>query len=85
MLDSGPGDETEVLGCQSPHMRLTNVATPEDARTAPPTATTYPAPHANHQEINPCPLTTHPPYEHRVVARLRLVAFAIARLARSGA
>jgi hypothetical protein len=28
MLDSGPCDETKVLGWQSPHMRLTYVATP---------------------------------------------------------
>jgi hypothetical protein len=64
MLDSGPCDETKVLGCQSPHMRLTYVATPETVSDRP-TSRHHSdlEPLQPNRPINPCALTTHPPYE----------------------
>ena len=63
MLDSGPCDEIKVLGWQSPHMRLTYVATPGRPRTAPPAATTHSPNSRPHREKSRRALTTHPPYE----------------------
>ena len=66
MLDSGPCDETKVLGWQSPHMRLTYIATPETASDRPANRHHKPVPKSHARTltiITATPLTAHPPYE----------------------
>lgn len=60
MLDSGPCDETKVLGWQSPHMRLTNVATPETASDRPASRHHSSQPLTPNRAINPCNLDNSP-------------------------
>jgi hypothetical protein len=57
MLDSGPCDEIKVLGYPAPAYEADRTSRTQDARTAPPAATTQASPTRPNTGHNPYPLT----------------------------